>query len=1198
MTLVRGPSPFAVGIVTSLVLSFGAQPCHAQEGGISATLRGTVEDASGAVLPAAQVTLTNTGTKASQTVAADERGVFFFAGLWPGAYDLKIELSGFKTSEQRGILLSPNDTRGIDVRLEIGSQSETVVVSASGDIIQTETGAREDVLTTRQLDNLPLVSRSALELLRILPGVVVWSGEFEVMGVEAGANNPMNFVVNGIRPTGNIVTLDGSGVMDQGCNCGMAISMNADMVQEVKVQSSNFAAEYGSRGVNLSAVTKSGTSHVHGEAYWYGRDYRWSANDRSNTITGIQKPKTTYFYPGGNIGGPIPTPGSDYNADGKRLVFWVGLEVQRQQYDAGSQLSTTMSQAARTGDLSEFLANRGQNLNHPAVVNIPGGFPGEGTPAPNNDLTPYVTPLGRAMASLYPLPNHSDPDNRYNYVYSVPYPINRVESRARVDWNISNAVKAYVRLARDAEDVDFHKGVWGGWSGLELVTPTVAHNRGRSYAGNIVAVMSPTMTNESLVSWTGLKQDNPFRDPSRIRKDTLGVDFQGFFPDQSPYIPVDQIHSWGGSQLGDYVTGGNDLYANSDELLFGDKLTKVAGAHTLKMGASVTRLQKQQNYPNDESGLMIYDPGATPGSTGSEIGDLLVGRPSQIQQGTRIKNGSFRMWNVDTFAQDSWKLAPHFTLQYGVRVSYWTNNAELHGQGAWFDATAYDPGKGTFLDPPADQQLNGVRYASRGQAPLGVLPNRSPFAMPRINAVWDIGGNGASVLRGGYGLFEGRPAGDFESSVTQFMPPNAFHVGADAFYDTSLGGTGLTYDTAHLIPVDALLGSQSINTQTPASFKFLKTHSYSVSFARRIFWMQVIEAAYVGTTGRNLGGVVNGNVVPQGALSSGFAGNADLSIPVNRVNLDSTVVNSLRPFQAYGLIVHNDFEGTSQYHSLQVTLSRHTGRRLQYFAAYTLSRTTGLLQGFRDPFDSSRTYGVLDEDRTHILNVSWNAMLPDGARGRFVNALTRSLLNGWQMSGISTAASGIPIHLSFSGDAAGPGVAQAWFGTPDVVGPEGPASFGANGLAPQFTCDPRLGGSKVGEKILNVNCVKVPDFGQNPPLIPPYDIRTPWRMNNDLTLFKNFAVHGEQKLQFRAGFFNIFNRAYATTEYGNDIDVGLETTCNRRVDHVPNGIGDYADGVCDPTGGYSFTQNTIDNFGKINIKRGHRVVELVVKYYF
>ena len=708
------------------------------------------------------------------------------------------------------------------------------------------------------------------------------------------------------------------------------------------------------------------------------------------------------------------------------------------------------------------------------------------------------------------------------------------------------------------------------------------------------------MTNEILASVTRITFDNPFRDPSKLRKDKLGVDFDGFFDSQSPYMPIDHIHSWGGSQLGDYWTGGNDLYALTDVLQFGDKLTKVVGAHTLKIGASVARYDKQQNYPNDESGLMVYAPGDTPGSTGSQIGDLLVGRPATILQGTRIGVGSFRMWNLDVFAQDSWRIRPRLTLEYGVRVGYWTNNAERNGLGAWFDATTYDPAKGTFMDPPQHQQLNGVRYTARDQAPAGVLPNRRPFALPRINAAWDISGNATTVLRGGYGLFESRPRGDTESGVAQLMPPAALYVGADAFYDTSLGGTGLTYDTVQLIPLDALLGSQSISTQTLSSFTFLKTHTYSVSLARHILWNQVLDVAYVGTTGRDLGSYSDGNAVPLGALSSGVAGNADLAIPVNRVNLDASVVNSKRPFQAYGTIQHREFEATSQYHSLQVTLSRQTGKRVQYFVAYTLSRNTGMIRGYRDPFDASRTYGVLPEDRRHILNVSWNALLPDGARGRLDNVVGRGLLNGWQLSGISTFLSGIPIQLAFSGDAFGPGVSQAYFGTPDVIGPDPGGFIGGAGssLAPEFTCDPRLGGSAVGEKLLNVDCIKVPDFGQSPPLIPPYDIRTPWRMNHDLTIFKNFVVHGDQRLQFRAGFFNILNMAYLKPEFGNDIDLALETTCNRRVDHVPNGIGDYADGVCDPTGGYSFTPNTIENFGKINLKRGRRIVELVVKYYF
>jgi hypothetical protein len=192
-------------------------------------------------------------------------------------------------------------------------------------------------------------------------------------------------------------------------------------------------------------------------------------------------------------------------------------------------------------------------------------------------------------------------------------------------------------------------------------------------------------------------------------------------------------------------------------------------------------------------------------------------------------------------------------------------------------------------------------------------------------------------------------------------------------------------------------------------------------------------------------------------------------------------------------------------------------------------------------------------------------------------------------------ASGVPIRLSFSGDAAGGPVSAAYFGTADVVGP---SNSGGNGLAPVYTCDPRLSGTDVGEKILDVNCIGVPAFGENGQLISPYNIRTPTRFNHDVTLFKNFNIQGDQRIQFRVGFFNIFNQAFANPFIGNDINLTLDTRCAVRRDGIPDGTGVLQNGVCDPTGGFTYTPQTIDNFGKINLKRGRRVIEFVLKYYF
>jgi hypothetical protein len=191
--------------------------------------------------------------------------------------------------------------------------------------------------------------------------------------------------------------------------------------------------------------------------------------------------------------------------------------------------------------------------------------------------------------------------------------------------------------------------------------------------------------------------------------------------------------------------------------------------------------------------------------------------------------------------------------------------------------------------------------------------------------------------------------------------------------------------------------------------------------------------------------------MPFGALSSGTFNGIDLSVPVNRVAVASNGDNlaSFRQFNALsGLTLYN-FKGEATYDSMQLTLSRQTGRRLQYFLAYTFGRNEGTLtnenDGVIDPYDPSRTYGVLPSDRTHILNVSWNAFLPDAAKGGMNNPIGRGLLNGWQLSGISSMASGIPIRLTFSGAAGSAAVSTAYFGTADVVGP---SRAGGNALAP------------------------------------------------------------------------------------------------------------------------------------------------------
>ena len=486
---------------------------------------------------------------------------------------------------------------------------------------------------------------------------------------------------------------------------------------------------------------------------------------------------------------------------------------------------------------------------------------------------------------------------------------------------------------------------WAPADVVALPTPNIGENRGRSFAGNIVTVLSPSMTNEALVSYSRLTLDNRFKDPSLLNQGAGGITFNGIFPagTTSPYLPTDLLHGWGGSgQVGQLWAKANDVYAHNDALQFSNKLTKLAGAHGLKLGVSIERGQKQQNFQNLEAGQLWFGPDNDTG-TGNSGADMLVGRVGQFNQGTAKRGnpspgmpfGEFRYWNFDAFAQDSWKLRSNLTLEYGVRFGLLD---QQRGARLVWAATSRPSStirrRARSSIPGTYQRVNGVCYVETGCAPDGVLPNRSPFALPRVNVAWDIDGEGNNVVRGGYGIFYNRNMGNVEYDTSLRLAPNAYQVATDFWAGGGYGnGVGLTYDTISEATLASRIGSIGINSLTPDSFTWPKTHSFSVSYARRIPGNQVVEASYVGTRGRDLVSQSNGNVMPYGVMLSGTFNGVDLSVPVNRYAV-ATVGDNLarfRPYNALNGITIRDFRGSSDYDSFQLTLSRQTGRRLPVF---------------------------------------------------------------------------------------------------------------------------------------------------------------------------------------------------------------------------------------------------------------------------
>ena len=301
---------------------------------------------------------------------------------------------------------------------------------------------------------------------------------------------------------------------------------------------------------------------------------------------------------------------------------------------------------------------------------------------------------------------------------------------------------------------------------------------------------------------------------------------------------------------------------------------------------------------------------------------------------------------------------------------------------------------------------------------------------------------------------------------------------------------------------------------------------------------------------------------------------------------------------------------------MQATLN-HSGKNLQYFATYTFAKALGTVAtnesdgaAWADPIDTrNRSWGVLPFDRTHVFNLSYNYSFPNFARGSFDNTVGRGFLNGWQMSGITTVQSGIPIRLRFTGDIATSGQAQAWYGSDAFNGTNAGASLGA--VTPIYASNPQVGGTKLGSKAYNLSALKIPTFPNTGPSQPPFYIRTPGRSNFDISFFKNFNISESKKFQFRTGLFNVFNQAYptqinttSTNLTGSDIFLTLDTVCNVRT-NVNNGAGNNAVSVCDPLGGFRYTDgrsgdrsDTVNNFGKIVNKHGRRIVEFAFKFNF
>ena len=999
----------------------------------SATLRGTVKDPNGAVVAKAIVTLVNEATQNERKTNSSSDGVYAFTSVNPGVYTVKVEASGFKTLSQTGLTLSPNDNRGLDLALEVGATNETVTITGVNEEIKTETGERSNTIKAAQIENLSIISRNSIELLRILPGVVAPdSSVYQV----SGFGNAQDYAVNGQRGQNNNVSVDGSRVIDIGCNCGGIVSLNNDFVQEVTVQSSNFAAEHGNSGVQISGTTKSGGRDFHGSLYSYNRHEALAANDRLRNYVkaeslrtnpnlpvppAAEKPVGRFYYPGGTISGPITLPKKvfgplgGFNEDRNKLFFFAGFEIQRQTFGAQPRTSNVPTAAQRRGDFSG------------STVRIPAGFGAlSGTTAPNGNLAPYINPIGQVLINLYPLPNSNIPGS--NYISNTTQTQHRKDFKSRIDYKVNDNTNLFVRITRETQQNVNPYGIWWGPSTFELPTANQEDQLGRSVAVGLTKVLGPTMTNEVVFSGSKLKLDNQYQDQNKVRLSTLGIEniwrlpFDNTqFGRQSPYVSLSLI-SWAQGQL--WSPGTNPIFAYNDSFSVTDNLSKVAGTHTLKFGALVEQGNKRQNFQGDpdSQGLIGFNNWNGNG-TGNDFADLLVGQLTNVGHGTQPPIGNYRFYNYEFYAQDSWKIRPNFTVEYGLRASHLSINKERKGFDILFSPQAYRRGAGYYIggDP---FRPNGVLSAARGEIQKGAIDPPAVEWGPRLNFAWSVLKNDRLVIRGGAGVFYNRVQGNFQYDATLRSAPNG-NVGASIEAGTNIPGAfkpdgspytfndlgGLTLSNMGAVtlpdgrrilvnPLQLASGGAPIISPDPNSNDFPTTYSTSLSMATRLPGQMVFEAGYVGTFGRHLAARLPINTIPLGTLLSGSIANdpgsaitlvadptcdpgetttvngvttvvrrgncqvlqpqsgvrLNLANPLHRQSLGDGVANRYRPFPDLNNVRYQQYTGTSNYHSLQTTLSRQAGKNLQFFATYTFSKVLGTRGGeFNDlEFRSTR----------------------------------------------------------------------------------------------------------------------------------------------------------------------------------------------------------------------------------------------------
>ncbi|MGH9864795.1 MAG: TonB-dependent receptor domain-containing protein, partial [Candidatus Acidiferrales bacterium] len=957
-------------------------------------------------------------------------------------------------------------------------------------------------------------TRNYEQLVNLMPGVTYGAGDQMYIGLAnpSGQTNVVSFSINGQRNSANNWTLDGADNVDRGSNLTLLDYPSVDAISEFKVLRGQYSAENGRSGAGeINVVTKSGTNAFHGDAYEFFRNDKLAANNFFFNKQGTARPPLRYNDFGYTIGGPVFVP-NHYNTAKDKTFFFFSQEFRR-VITYGGVTATVPTSAELQGTFAS-----------PVCVAF---SPSTGCTATATQIT-TVDPT----AAAYVKDIWSKVPTSTNAARTVFNPLRNIfngrQEILRIDQTFSPKFSVFFRYINDSIPTQEPGGLFTG-AALPGVATTSTNAPGHTYLGHATYAISPSVLNEAAYSYSyGAIISNPIGTISSLNSPDIQVNL----PFVSTLTRVPGVSLSGGSGIAGF---GPYRDFNRDHNVY-DNLTWIHGLHTMRFGVSYHHYQKTENNGGPNTGSFSFAPFvATGGVSETPAGtptfdqswaNFLLGQDSNFSQASEDVTPDIRTNQWEFYAQDSYRVRPNLTLEYGVRYSIFRQPIDHNNQMDNFDPLAFvaPPSGHSYVIPfdptqPSTSTQNKeagllcaadptVTTACTSAIPLnGIIVGGgiSPFGnkvsgedmtdlAPRIGLAWDPFGTGKTSIRAGYGIFyDSTLFGTFEQNIFANPP----FVQSVSFSNTTFAKPTISGQQNVSFSPLALHG-------TPLPFHTPYVQDWSFDVQRMLPHDLLVDVGYYGNKGTHLLGIADLNAVRPGLAAS-------LGYPtITRSNV--AILNSLRPFPGYNAINTLETEFDSNYNSLQIAAQKKfgTGSLLQFNYTYSHALTDNQSDRStapQNPYNLHAEYGPSQLDRTQVFTVDYVYDLPFY---RAQEGVLGHTLGGWEVSGIVTYYTGLPLTVT----------------TLSGVDPGGLGYFGpsAAGGRPDRVGNPSSGAPHTINQWFNTAAfADVPAGTVRPGNSPRGAVRGPGVGVWDFDLFKNLKLTERFNMQLRGEFFNLFN---------------------------------------------------------------------------